>query len=68
MEEPFWGIKRGALMMGGGLSIVKGSSLEDVPKVWPKIDGTHSLLTKRVLQLCQLNWPEVTSVGNTDQE
>ena len=55
-------------MMGGGLSIVKGSSLEDVPKVWPKIDGTHSLLTKRVLQLCQLNWPEVTSVGNTDQE
>ena len=55
-------------MMGGGLSIVKGSSLEDAPKERPKIDGNHGLLTKRVLWLCQLNWPEVTAVGNINQE
>lgn len=55
-------------MMGGGLSIVKGSALEDVPKEWLKTDGTHGLSTKRALRICQLNWPEVTSVGNRDQE
>ena len=34
-------------MMGGELSIVKGSALEEVLKDWPKTEGTHGLLRKK---------------------
>ena len=68
MEDFFLGVKRGVLMMGGGLSIVKGSPLEEILKDWPKTDGTHGLSRKRAVQLFQLNWPELTSVGNIDQQ
>ena len=47
MEESFLGVKRSALMMGGELSIVKGSALEEVLKDWPKTEGTHGLLRKK---------------------
>ena len=50
MDEPFWGVKRGALMMGGGITIAKGLVLEKILKDWMKTDGTHDIWRKREVQ------------------
>ena len=48
--------------MGGSPSIIKGSPLEEILCNWSKIEGVVGLKKKRVITLCQDDWPFLTRV------
>ena len=50
--------------MGNNFGIEKGTPLAEILVNWSKIDGTKNLGRKRLVQLCQEDWPFLTKEGN----
>lgn len=50
--------------MGNSSGVEKGTPLSEVLENWRRIDGTKGLGKKKLVQLCQKDWPLLTNSGN----